>query len=289
MSGAADIRRFDFQDARRLAPVIARPLSRWQGEICTLLSEAWGAIAAHPIAVSVGPIEPLHCTTAIGRFPDPGMGVLLQIGPDRLPTLLALEPALLHALFADLLGASELERAPDRPLTSLEESLLDLLLTKMRESISDGWPGLHPLPCAVKETCRPRRSRRLAQHEEVISVRWHVACRFHTADIQWAIPRRELETMLGEIDPLAGGMEDDQPVDLRDLVEQFPLDVSVDLGQADVGTAVLSRLQVGDVLILDQSLHRPLLARVAGEPMWLVEPRRVGLKQAIEIHSLVEN
>lgn len=289
MTAPADVRRFDFQDARRLAPGVSRLLSRWQGEICTLTTEAWGAIAAHPIQVSAGSIEPLRCTVAVGRFPDPGVGVLLQLGTGKLPSLLALEPLLLHAIFADLLGASELETDFHRELTPLEESLWDLLLSKVRESIADAWPGPHPLPCAFKESCRPRRSRRLAHCAEVILVRWKVACRFHTGETLWALPRRELEALLGELEPLGVGTEEDQPADLRDVVEQFPLEISVELGRASVAAGALARLQVGDVLILDQPLNRPLLAKVAGEPLWLVEPRRVGSRQAVAIHSLLED
>jgi flagellar motor switch protein FliM len=289
MTAPADVRRFDFQDARRLAPGVSRLLSRWQGEICTLTTEAWGAIAAHPIQVSVGSIEPLRCTVAVGHFPDPGVGVLLQLGSGKLPTLLALEPVLLHALFADLLGASELETDVHRELTPLEESLWDLLLSKVRESIADAWPGPDPLPCAIKESCRPRRSRRLAHCADVILVRWRVACRFHTGEMLWAIPRRELETMLGELEPLGAVGEEEQPTDLRDVVEQFPLEVSVELGRASVAAGALSQLQVGDVLILDQPLNRPLLAKVGGEPLWLVEPRRVGPRQAVAIHSILDD
>lgn len=288
MTAATDVRRYDFHDARRLAPGMARPLSRWQSEVCTLLTEAWSGIAAHPMTISLGPVEPLRCTAAINQLPDPALGVLLQVGAAKLPTLLAIEPTLLHALFADLLGASAAEPAPDRPLSPLEDSLLELLLSKLREAISDAWPGLLPLPAAIKETCRPRRSRRLAQYEEVISVRWRIVCRFHAADALWLLPRKELEALLGEVGPLGPGSDLEQPTDLSDVVEQFPLDVTVELGQASVSTAALAQLQVGDVLILDQALTRPLTAHVGGEPVWLVEPRRIGQRQAVEIHSLLD-
>ena len=288
MTAATDLRRYDFHDARRLSPGIARPLSRWQSEICTLLTESWGGIAANPMTIALGPIEPLRCTAAINQFPDPALGVLLQVGAAKLPTLLSIEPTLLHALFADLLGASAEEPAPDRPLSPLEESLLELLLSKLREAISDAWPGLLPLPAAIKENCRPRRSRRLAQYEEVITVRWRITCRFHVGDAYWVLPRKELETLLGEVGPLGPGPENEQPTDLSEVVEQFPLDVTIELGQACVSTAALAQLQVGDVLILDQPLTRPLTAHVGGEPVWLVEPRRIGQRQAVEIHSLLD-
>lgn len=289
MSAETALRPFDFQEVRRLAPVTSRALVQWQTETCTLLSEAWSSLSTYPVKVTPGRAEPQRSAAAMAATPDPATGIVLMLGPQKVPTLMTLDPVLLQAIFADLLGSAEAEKEPEAELTTLEEALLDMLLGSLRESISDSWPGETPLLCTVKEICRPRRSRRLTGHEEVIRIAWRIECRFHSGDLHWLVPRRELEALLEGIQSLIAVYEVDGPAGLGPLVEQFPLDIAVELGHATISTSAMTRLQVGDVLVLDQPLERPLVARVTGEPMWRVEPCRVGQRQAVEIHSLLED
>lgn len=173
-------------------------------------------------------------------------------------------------------------------MTPLEDSLLDALLTKLCSALADAWPGAAPLACAIHELTRPRRTRRLAPYEEVIAVSWRFTCRFHTGDAHWLIPRRELEALLDDVQtpqeaaPLS-------PEEFGELIEHFPLELTVQIGQATLSTSAMTRLGVGDVLLLDQPVDKPLTACVNARPQWLVRPCRVGQRQAVAIDSLLDN
>jgi flagellar motor switch protein FliM len=285
----ATARRFDFQDARRLAPPTARRLERWQAETCQLLTEAWSGISAQPLRATASAILPLRTEAAAERLPEPGLGIVLQLGQEKLPSLLAFDSQLLMAMLADLLGADAPDTTDVRSLTPLQEALIELLLGKVRESLADAWPGLSPLPCAIKETVRPRRSRMLSQWEEVIAIQWKIESRFHTGESLWLAPRRELEDLLSGLGPMSATGDIEMEQGLTALAEQLPLDVTVELGSASVNAQVLAGLKPGDVLLLDQAIYRPLMARVGGEPVWQVAPCRVGQRQAIEIRTLLQH
>jgi flagellar motor switch protein FliM len=277
---------FDFHELRRLPPRVRSSLLRWQTEACTLVSEAWTSLATYPLRATPGDALPQRTQTALAAAPDPATGVVLRLGPGKLPALLVIQPVLLQAIFADLLGAAAASETAVE-LTPLEEALLEACLVRLCGALADAWPGDSPLPCAIHELCRPRRTRRLSAVDEVVAITWRVECRFHTGELQWLIPRRELETLLDDVQTPADAPADG-PVVLGELVEQFPLEIAVQLGQAALTTAALSRLDLGDVLLLDQPVDKPLTARVNDRPLWLVHPRRVGQRQAIEIHSLLD-
>ncbi len=74
---------------------------------------------------------------------------------------------------------------------------------------------------------------------------------------------------------------------LTRLAEQFPVRLSVRLGKAEVSLQQLSRLQTGDLILLDQRVSEPLPASLAGTVKYHVWPGAVGSRQAIEIHSLL--
>ena len=66
------------------------------------------------------------------------------------------------------------------------------------------------------------------------------------------------------------------------------LEISVQLGAARLPLHQLTRLRVGDLVILDQRVHEPLAAFVAGEQKFKGWPGRAGARQAFQIDSSVE-
>lgn len=287
MTTSTELRLHDFHGVRRLAPEFLRALTRWQSDACALAGEGWTAAATYPLRVTLGQIEPARTAAAIATLSDPAVGVVFQIGPDKRPLLLTMDPLRLQGVFADLLGSAEVPAETTAELTPLEQTLFDLLLHQCRDALADSWPDDAPLGCLVKELCRPRRSRHLSAYDEVISITWRIECRFHAGEVQWLAPRRELEELLSTAQPFVAGTSA-APGQLNPLVEQFPLEVSVELGAATVSTASMTRLGIGDVLVLDHVLGRPLTARVSGQPLWLVEPCCIGQRQAVEVRSLLE-
>ena len=71
------------------------------------------------------------------------------------------------------------------------------------------------------------------------------------------------------------------------LVEELPVEMTVLLGTVELSLADLSRLSVGDVVILNQRVSETLPALLAGEKKCKVWPGRIGSRQAFEIESFL--
>lgn len=288
MNTSTSARRVDLQDSRRLPPATSRRLELWHAETCATLSEGWSGLSASPIQVTLGAVQPCRPAAALQQIPEASLGVLFQLGAEHWSALCVLDSPLLASLLADVLGSDVPDDCDIRSLTPLQTALLDLLLNPLRTSLADGWPGPQPLPCVIQELVRPRRCRCLSQWDEVVLVRWQIACRLHNGDCLWLAPRRELEAELAQ---LTHGevREGDVTAHWTALAPQLPLELAVELGTASVSAQALADLRPGDVLLLDQLLQRPLRARVGGEPLWDVAPCRVGSRQAVEIRALAQN
>ncbi len=63
--------------------------------------------------------------------------------------------------------------------------------------------------------------------------------------------------------------------------------MTVVLGTVELSLADLSRLSVGDVVILDQRVSEPLTAELAGQQKCAGWPGRVGTRQAFEVASFL--
>ncbi len=82
--------------------------------------------------------------------------------------------------------------------------------------------------------------------------------------------------------------EQDTPRKLEALVRELPIEVTVDLGMVELPIAQLARLTPGDLLILNQRVSEPLIARVDSRPKFRGWPGRVGSRQSLQIESLRE-
>ncbi|MCA9053180.1 MAG: FliM/FliN family flagellar motor switch protein [Planctomycetaceae bacterium] len=280
------LERLNFSEPRQLSAAEVRHLQRWQTNTCERITEAWGGLLFAPVGLVAGVIEPAHYRGALKSLPDPGIGVVLEVGDELIPTLLAVPSRLALGLLNQMLGPAEGEWPRERSLSPLEETLFATLVHEVSESISDGWPGIERLRVQLLESCRPRRCRRLPAESELVRCRWEITSGCGAESVDWLLPRASLEQLLEteEFTPVAA----DHQTDLEAIVLSLPVELSAQLGQTRLTMAELADIAAGDVLLLDQSVDRPLPLSVDGSVHWKGSACRVGPRQALQITAIVD-
>ncbi len=279
--------RIDFSDPRQLSTAHHRLIQRWQQNSCERIAEGWGAVLAAPVTVRATSIAPVRYRVALKDLPDPGVGIVLTLADSAIPSLLSFPSPLILGILAQMFGEVTGEWPSPRELTCLEETLCDVLVQTLCDSVAEGWPGVEPLRCRVEERCRPRRCRRLPAESELISVHWEITCGHGTDSAVWLLPRKEIEELL-DSEELGGAGSTGQQADLEALVLQLPIEVVVELGRTSLSMGEITRLRAGDVLVLEQSIHRPIPAAVGGKSRWSGRPCRVGSRKALQIETVID-
>jgi flagellar motor switch protein FliM len=283
MTPAHELQTLDFHDPRRLASASSRLLQRWQRDTCERVVESWTSLLVSPPRVKTVSIAPIRYGEGLKSVADPGVGIVIALGREEIPTLFTFSTRHLLGLLEGMLA--EVDAWPEpHELTELEMTMADVLFQKLIESTSEGWPGLEPLRSRIEDTCRPRRSRLFPPETELIAVRWEVAVGALSEETVWLMPRREMEELAGEQFTL-GPLPADPKSDLEQIALELPVEVVVELGRASLSMSEIAGLQVGDLIILDQPVDRPLVSRVSGLPRWTGQPCRVGSRQAFDIRS----
>lgn len=289
MNVSAEPQLLDFHDPRRLAPTSTRMLQRWQKDACEWISESWVTLLAEPGEIAPGNATAIRLAEALRTVADPGLGVVIQVGPENIPTLLAFSNRLVLALLEAMLGTPGEEWPQARELTPLELTMADVLFQSLCEGLSEGWPGQTPLPIRIQETCRPRRCRLFPPGTELIAARWEFKCGKSSEEALWLIPREEGELLLSVDEAAGNSTAADPKVDvLANIITQLPVEVTVDLGTTTLKMSEITELHVGDLVILDQAVSRPLTARIGDVPRWTGLPCRVGTRQAFDIRGSAE-
>lgn len=288
MSDPPQLQVLDFTSPRKPRRRQWRALSRWHESLCILTTEAWSSLLNGEVILSPGAIQPHKFRNAVGQFPDECIAIQLEISSERLTSLVIFSKKQLHGLLADLLSIAGEEWPDIRDFTLAESSMLMVLFEAFSTSIANAIPGAEPTTCELLRTIdKPHRTRLFAQEDDVFVNEIEIKSRFGEDVAYWLTPKVRMEELLGEeaheFDDRDHGI---QP-QLEALAERIEVDVVVELGQCDVTMSQVSELSVGDVLVLDQPIHRPLSAYVAGERKWLGQPLKIGPRQGFEIVELL--
>lgn len=280
----------DFSSPRRPPTEALRQLSTWQANICAHAQDGWASLLAHPIRMQPGKIEPMQHLAALSRLPDEGIGVYFSIGESLLPSMLVFSARQVQGLVADLLDLPGDQWPEPTPLSAAEDSMLELLFAKVADAIGEAWPGAEPLKCSFLEmTTKPQRTRLFPLGSALFCMRIKLVSRFGEETCTWLILKEETEKLMLDHYRESEVEERGAHPDLLALTERVPLQITVELGKVELRMSQASSLAAGDVLILDQFVSHPLVARVAGQPKWAGVPLRIGSRQAFEVTHVIES
>lgn len=280
----------DFSSPRRPPTQALRQLGAWQANVCAHLQDDWKSLLAHPVRLIPDRYDSLQHQQALMQLPEEGIGVYFSVGESLLPAMMVFSTRQIHAFVADLLDLPGETWPEPTPLTAAEDSMLELLFARIADAIGEGWPGPQPLKCQFLETTtKPQRTRLFPINSALFSMRIKVASRFGEEICHWIVLKEETERLMleqiGEIEP------EGRPTNpaLEQITERVPMQVTVQLGEVELRMSEASALSVGDVLILDQFVSRPLLACVEGQPKWAGVPVRIGSRQGFQITHVIDS
>jgi flagellar motor switch protein FliM len=280
---------FDFRKPVRLPAEWHKVLMGWFQTTSALAVRGWVKQLPVELKVAANSLEDGYAREFLADLPAETIGQRIMIG-DRVPTMLALPRALVLNLVGVMLGESNAQG--DRELTVVEEELMDYFLVNhwfpyFRES----WPGLAPPSFHLQQReTQPKYSRLFAATEILVGLHFEVRGPFGQAKGQWFFPRQPLIQALSKEPVKAPAAIDEKEVTARktQIVRSLPLSIECILGTAHLRLSELTRLQVGDVLLLDGSAAEGATAQAGGRPLFRGQVGRTGAWKAFRIDSFIE-
>lgn len=273
---AAAAERYDFRQPARLTSATSHQLGAWQRRIASLLPDK---LAPH--------VADLACDALpndVGRPdevspPHPLLAYRLRVNAEH-ETILALHRPLAATLVAEMLGEPQESLAEDRPLTLVEQSLIELAVADMVELLDEsGTPlGIHTELLGGER--RTQLIRLFNPAELVALVNFRLRGRFGEGGLCWIWPQSLLEELMDE--PTAASVAPE----LSELAMRLPFEMVIRLGGARLSVQELAALRPGDIVVLDQAVDEPLAARVGGKEKLRVWPGREGTRQAVQIDTI---
>lgn len=286
------VKPFRFDQAQLLPVSQQRSLLAWLQAGCALAARKWQRLFPFAVEVLPGETESLGRKEALARLPANGLAYCIAVGESALNSMLTLPRALAIMLSNGLLGDTPQRLPPDRPLALSEETLCEYLLEQcVLPALQESWPGDKGQPIELRhKEPEPQFTRLLPASDPLVLVPLVFRGPFGETACSWLVPRKPLMALLGLSDKAPGSENaHDTRQRLQAHVATMPVVLNVALGRAELGLSQLGRLQVGDVVVLNQRTTDTLTASVAGRQKFRVWCGRIGSRQALQIDSLIES
>lgn len=189
--------------------------------------------------------------------------------------LVALGRSLVFGAVELLLGGQpETAIAPARKLTDIEKNLAQNLLRVVLADFRDAWRSVAEIHFEVQSLADdPHGLRVLTSAEAVVAVSIEMKIGSTTSMVNMAIPSIFIKRLRDRFDRLqnvqqSASRKEDQ-LRMAKLVRQVGLDFEVRLDGGMVSSQDVAAFAVGDVLMLDHPINRPVGAFLNGHPMFV--------------------
>ncbi|MGE4004142.1 MAG: FliM/FliN family flagellar motor switch protein, partial [Planctomycetaceae bacterium] len=108
-------------------------------------------------------------------------------------------------------------------------------------------------------------------------------------EIVWLMPQLDIEDLV-EVECATPVPQRTTPHPaIPRIMREVPVPVTVELGRTYLSMSELTSLQSGDVVILEQSVNRPLNVRVGNTFKFRGRPGRIGARRCLEIQQVLED
>ncbi len=282
---------YDFKRPERVSKDQMRALEALHEGFGRNLGAALSGYLRTIIEVSVAHIEQLTYSEFIHSLPNPTCFNLLKA--EQLDGQLCLEisPLILYPIIDRLLGGSSSDLfIPQRPLTQIEQRLVQRITDRATQHLSEAWSNLTPVTFSVNDfESNPQLVQIVPPNETVVVVGFELKMGSRAGTMSLCIPYNVIEPIMGVLAAQnwfsyqrKGGQEDH----LRRLtknVQNAPIELRGLLAQTTIKLTELMSLQVGDLITTNKPMSSDVLMQAEGKNKFMGQIGRFRGARSIRI------
>jgi flagellar motor switch protein FliM len=275
--GKPDVQIYDFKRPERVSKDQMRALEALHEGFGRNFGAALSGYLRTIIEVTVAHIEQLTYSEFIHSLPNPTCFNLLKA--EQLDGQLCLEisPLIIYPIIDRLLGGSNADLfIPQRPLTQIEQRLVQRITDRATHHLSEAWSNLTPVTFSVCDfESNPQLVQIVPPNETVVVVGFELKMGNRSGTMSLCIPYNVIEPIMAMLAAQnwfsyqrKGGQED-HVRRLTKNVNNAPVEVRAFLARTTIQLNDLLSLQAGDVITTEKDFNRDVLIQVEGKNKFL--------------------
>jgi flagellar motor switch protein FliM len=272
-----DVHVYDFKRPERVSKDQMRALEALHEGFGRNFGAALSGYLRTIIEVSVAHIEQLTYSEFIHSLPNPTCFNLLKAEQLEGQLCLEISPLIIYPIIDRLLGGSNADLfIPQRPLTQIEQRLVQRITDRATHHLSEAWSNLTPVTFKVDDfESNPQLVQIVPPNETVVVIGFELKMGNRAGTMSLCIPYNVIEPIMGVLAAQnwfsyqrKGGQEDH----LKKLTRNDSnanVEMRAFLAQTTITMSELLALQVGDVITTDKNIGRDVLIQIEGKNKFL--------------------
>jgi flagellar motor switch protein FliM len=228
-------------------------------------------------------------------LPDPTSFNIISMIPMEGNAVLEINPSLVFPIVDKLLGGPGQPLFQTRELTSLEQHIIEGIMSLILKDLEEVWRQIIPNIRFKKELSEnsPHIIQIVAQNEVVILVVFEIKFGEATGMMNLCIPAIVLEPVLGKIssqDWLIGakkGRFGDNEKHILEMLEDNKIPIKVSLGKSTLSLEEILNLKQGDLIMMDTKAGTPVDVYVNNKKKFYGHAGTLGVRKAIRINETI--
>lgn len=267
MSNDKRVQRYNFKRPDRFSKNQIRSLHFVHDRFARNFSSSVSAYLRTVVEVSLENIAQISYAEFLSSVSDPTCYAAVSMKPLDGLGAVEIPPALVFPMIDRLLGGLGRPMSNPRPMTEIEQSIIQNVLKLMVDNLKESWRPVYAIEFAITATeTHPHMVQVTAPNEMIIHFQFQVRMRDTLAKMHLAMPTLVLEPIIHIFDQeWTSRKKIIQDGTLLHALRSIPVNVSIGTAETTFPMESLLSLQVGDTLVLNQREEWPVVIKVAGK------------------------
>lgn len=286
-----DVQVYDFKRPERVSKDQMRALEALHEGFGRNFGAALSGYLRTIVEVTVAHIEQLTYSEFIHSLPNPTCFNLLKA--EQLDGSLCLEisPLIIYPIIDRLLGGSNADLfIPQRPLTQIEQRLVQRITDRATHHLSEAWTNLTPVTFSVQDfESNPQLVQIVPPNETVVVVGFELKMGNRAGTMSLCIPYNVIEPIMGVLASQnwfsyqRKSGQDDHVRKLTRSVTSAPVEVRAFLASTSIRLSELMSLAVGDLITTAKPATGDVTLQVEGKNKFMAQIGQFRGNKAVRI------
>jgi flagellar motor switch protein FliM len=292
-----DVQTYDFKRPERVSKDQMRALEALHEGFGRNFGAALSGYLRTIIEVGVAHIEQLTYSEFIHSLPNPTCFNLLKA--EQLDGQLCLEisPLIIYPIIDRLLGGSNADLfIPQRPLTQIEQRLVQRITDRALNFLSEAWSNLTPVTFTTQDfESNPQLVQIVPPNETVVVIGFELRMGNRAGTMSLCIPYNVIEPVMTHLSAQSWftyqkrASQDDSIKKVTKSVSHAPVEMRAILARTRISLNDLLTLQVGDLITTEKAVGTEILMQVEGKNKFFASLGQLRGKRAIQVTRHVKD
>lgn len=276
---------YDFAASARVDRPLSLALRRWLDKYAERFVEQYANFSSTEIDAEALLVDAESFESLQNKWDDPAFCAEIQFQDNEFSGMLVATRVEMIKLLMDILGNTVEGETEDRELTSVEYSLCEMVFEQAASTLAESWPEQEPLIQHLQPLdLEPAHSRLFPPDQMLLKSGLLLKLPGTSVSLQLLLPKAEAAKLLNVTTRAPAARNPASRLDPNQIA-QINVEVSAGLGSTDLPMTELAAMSIGDIIVLDQSIEKPLTLFANDEPAFEAWPGRCEQHQAMQITS----